>query len=131
MNAEQIRAIILRFEQGEISADDAALAVNSLAARKTDAWELEHSEYPIEEFIRDLVTPEIAEWRDITEETAHKMLARVFSEIDDHVYAYRATQALERRYGKEEGAVFGWIYSEDKSEDEIIELLKKDTRIYL
>jgi hypothetical protein len=94
-------------------------------------WELRNYERSIDDFVRDLTTPEIQHWESIDESTARSMLRQVFDNIDDDVLSARVGHALERRYGKESGAVIGWIYCEDKGIDEVIELLKKDTRIYL
>lgn len=79
----------------------------------------------------DKETEPIADWADIDDKKALLLIKEILANIAEDNIVHRNEEALEKRYRKPTGYISGLIFQDITGEPEILELLKKDTTIYL
>ena len=131
---EQIKQIIIDYENKIISGEKAVSLINSLIDKAVEKHELDNdwSYTDIDSFSKKLAMPEIKEWQQIDDEEALRLIREIFENLGDDSILDRNMNALEKRYSKPTGRLITWIFHEDINEpEEILKLLKQNTSIAL
>jgi hypothetical protein len=130
---EQVTAIIESFEAGSIPEGVALARLEDLTGNKIDGdwlrnyWRSES----IEDFVDRLFAEPVADWERITDTGAMALIAE-FLRTESPGRRDSIDAALAKRYGKPIGAVVQLVFRRGLSEpNEILNQLRKDTRIYL
>lgn len=129
----QAAAIIESFKKGVISESVALTKLQNLTGRSIDLdwfrnyWRAESTE----DFIDRICAEPIADFERLTDADALKLIAEYVKTTSpgrrDSIEA-----ALDRRYGKTSGTVCELVFQRDITEPgRILDVLKKDTKIYL
>jgi hypothetical protein len=130
---DQVTAIIESFEDGDMTESDAVARIQALTGRVVDADWLRNywSSESLEDFVDRLCAESIADWRQISDDQALKLIAEYF-QTESRGRQDSIEEALDRRFGKPTGTLSNLVHMRDLSEpSEILGELKKDTRIYL
>jgi hypothetical protein len=130
---DQVTAIIESFEDGDMPESDAVAQLQALTGRVVDADWLRNywSSESLEDFVDRLCAESIADWRQISDDQALKLIAE-YIQTESRGRQDSIEEALDRRFGKPTGTLSNLVRMRDLSEpSEILGELKKDTRIYL
>lgn len=134
MSFDKVKNIVQAFESKEISVEQAAEEINKISVKPVDIeWLTTYwNAIDLDEFVDLLTLPEIENWDKLDEEGSIKLIEDALENISRNALFQRNTEGLERRYSKPDGTISGWVFGEDITEPrEILNLLKKDTTIYL
>ena len=127
---ERVTAIIESFEEGSISEATALERIKELTGNKIDSRNYWSSE-SIEDFVDRVCAEAIADWERITDTEALALIAE-FLQTGSPGRRDSIDAALAKRYGKPIGAVVQLVFRRGLSQpNEVLNELKKDTRIYL
>ena len=131
---EYLKKLILEFEDGKINFEFLKIKIQEITNKQIDENTL-HSYYgwtSLDNFCELLVDKPIEDWREINDERAKFLISELLNnEIPENIFDKNA-EALEKKYGKSSGFLHNLIFwSENLTENEILEELKKDKKIYL
>jgi site-specific recombinase XerD len=130
----EIKRLILKFENEEITLKFALIEINTISPTKIDEYDLQNysTSTDLDDFVEELSMPQITDWREIDDNEASKLITEIKENIINSALVNRNINALEKRYKKSQGIISDWIFYDDIMENEkILELLKKDTTITL
>jgi hypothetical protein len=119
------------YEDGKISSSIAIAEFNKLSNRPIDKYILDNywRSEDLEKFVSRFAIDEIKYWREINDSEAKKLINEIKKNPNNIALEERNIVALEKKYAKPEGSLYGIIY--EKSTDKILEFLKLDDIIYL
>jgi hypothetical protein len=132
MMKDEVRQIILDFEDERISYEEAAERIKHLTGRSVDREELMEywSGISLDDFVSILTEPDIENWQHLDDDTTLTLIREVLEgTYPSEGRLHRILEALKKRYSKPE--VSDLIFHRDLSDQEILRELKKDTTIYL
>lgn len=130
----EIKRLILKFENEEITLKFALIEINTISPTKIDEYDLQNysTSTGLDDFVEELSMLQITDWREIDDNEANKLITEIKENIINSALVNRNINALEKRYKKSQGIISDWIFYDDIMENEkILELLKKDTTITL
>ncbi|MDV7141019.1 hypothetical protein R3X28_19205 [Maribacter sp. TH_r10] len=133
-NFEQIKKIILNFEDGKMDHKSALEKLGPLSEKEITEYDLINywRSEGLDEFARTLAMPELGDWSKIDDKRALKLIVEMIEKVNDTALMLRNATALERRYKKSSGSVMELVFNQGiESEHEILSMLKKDTTIRL
>ena len=129
---QEVTAIVDAFEREEISEAEALARIHELTGKEIDGhwlrnyWRSESTE----DFIDRLCAEPILNFERITDAEALSLIEE-FLQTQSPGRRDSVAEALERKFGKPTGQVYGLVYQRDLSDpDEILAELKNDTRLY-
>ena len=131
---EYLKKLILEFEDGKINFEFLKIKIQEITNKQIDENTL-HSYYgwtSLDNFCELLVDKPIEDWREINDERAKFLISELLNnEITENIFD-KNDETLEKKYGKSSGFLHNLIFwSENLTENEILEELKKDKKIYL
>ncbi|NME71253.1 hypothetical protein [Flammeovirga aprica] len=132
--SEEIKRLIIDFENDKISSEKALIEINKLSNVVVDNFSLQtyNSSMDLEMYVRILTLESIADWQEIDDKRAIDLINEILTSTDDDAVLLRNFEALEKRYSKPTGALSDWIFHDDITEaNELLLLLKKNTTIIL
>jgi len=130
----RLRQIIADFEDRKIDRATATSLIHNLTGETIDIGYL--SEYwaseSLDTFVDKLLMEDISDWQEIDDARAIELIDEIKTNLTRDAIIIRNSTALERRYSKPEGTVANIIFHDDtKGPREILQELKKETRIFL
>ncbi|MDJ1479416.1 hypothetical protein QNI16_02900 [Cytophagaceae bacterium YF14B1] len=130
---KELRQVIVDYENDRVSYDFTKTAIYKITGKWVDKYELEHYwQYEsLESFIARLAIEPIIDWAQIDDNKASGLLDEIFRNLESNAIIYRNMEALEKRYGKLSGTIVDLVFHQGLQTREILEQLKKDTRIVL
>ena len=130
----EIRNLIERFEREEIAADFVISEIDRLTGRRLDERVLQNywRAQSLDDFVFTLCTPEMADWRSMSDADAIVLIREVLDNPSDDAILERNCVALEKRYAKPSGTVSDLVFQDSLNDPEaILARLKVDTTIRL
>ncbi|MDJ1473604.1 hypothetical protein QNI19_07445 [Cytophagaceae bacterium DM2B3-1] len=130
---KELRQVIADYENDRVSYDFAKTAIYKITGKWVDKYELNHYWHSesLDSFIERLLLEPIADWAQIDDDRAISLLDELFRNLENNAIVDRNMEALEKRYGKPSGTIVDLVFHENLQSYEILEMLKKDTRIVL
>jgi hypothetical protein len=136
MNVREIklRQIIADFESRTLGGQAAIDQIKALTGEVVDIGYLREygASESLDAFVKKLLAEPINDWKAIDDRRAIEMIDEIKRNVTDDPIIHRNSSALEKRYAKSAGTVVSKIFHENiESSAEILEALKKETRIFL
>lgn len=130
---QQVTEIIQSFEKGAMTEAAALARLNEVTGREVDGdwlrnyWRSES----LGDFVERLCAEPIRDYQRITDVDALALIEEYLL-TDNPGRRDSIEEALDRRYGKPRGTMNDLVFQHDLSEpSQVLEELKRDTRIYL
>lgn len=134
MSKSELKKVIVDFEDGKFPVEEALSKIQKITGKEIDSYTLENywKSVSLNDFCDELLSLPIENWREITDSKALELIQEILENIESDAVIYRNSEALEKRYGKEEGFVEGLIFNfEIDTAEEILSKLEEDTILYL
>lgn len=134
MSKSELKQIIIDFEDGKFSVEEALSKIQKITGKEIDSYTLENywQSVSLNDFCDELLSLPIENWREITDSKALELIQEILENIESDTVICRNSEALEKRYGKEEGFVEDLIFNLDiYIAEEILSKLKENTILYL
>ncbi|MDO4782140.1 MAG: hypothetical protein Q4A09_02860 [Capnocytophaga felis] len=134
MSKSELKRVIADFENGKFPVEEALDKIQKITEKRIDSYTLENywRSASLDDFCDELLSHPIENWREITDSKALELIQEIIENIENDAVLQRNSEALEKRYGKEEGFVEDLIFNLDINiAEEILSKLKEDTILYL
>lgn len=134
MSKSELKKVIVDFEDGKFPVEEALSKIQKITGKEIDSYTLENywKSVSLNDFCDELLSLPIENWREITDSKALELIQEILENIESDAVICRNSEALEKRYGKEEGFVEGLIFNfEIDTAEEILSKLKENTILYL
>ncbi|MDO5105757.1 hypothetical protein [Capnocytophaga sp.] len=134
MSKSELKQAIIDFEDGKTSADETLHKIKQISRQEIDLQRLENywQAISLNDFCDELLSQPIENWQEITDNQALMLIDEILENIDSDVIINRNSEALEKKYTKEDGFVTELIFGLDMDNPtEILKELKKDTILHL
>ena len=128
---KEMMQIVSDYEDEKISAEIAIQEFNKLSNREIDKFVLDTywNAESLEEFVTRYAIEDVEDWSEIDDARAIALIQEVKENLGNMAIEERNILALEKRYAKPEGTLFGIIHEEEV--EDILAFLKKDDVIQL
>ncbi|CAM1345052.1 hypothetical protein [Tenacibaculum amylolyticum] len=134
MKNEEIKRIILLFEDKKIKAVEAIDQINKISNKNLTEDDLlsywKHT--TLDDFIKLLLTDSIVEWKSLNDEKSLNLIQEIIDNLEDDSLISKNSEGLEKRYNKPKGTVSDLVFIEGVNNPiEILKKLKENTVMLL
>jgi len=130
----KVKAIILSFENKEISLEVALKSILDTTQKVIEEYELLNywRSESIDDYVNRLIAEPISNWEGINDEKALVLIKEIVDNIGNDTILEVNGQALEKRFSKPTGTISDWIFQDDiVDSNEILKLLKEKSTFLL
>jgi hypothetical protein len=129
-----LKGLIAAFEKGNANVQQTLDKIKELTGKEIEETYLrgDWQGISLDDFCDELLTAPITDWQQIEDNRAQLLIREIFDNVTSSGIVNRNIEALTKRYGKTTGFLSDIIFHTNINDPlEILELLKKDTAIYL
>lgn len=130
----KIKAIILSFENNEISLETALKSLLEETHKEVKEYELLNywRSESIDDYVNRLIAEPVSDWEGINDEKALVLIKEIVDNIGNDAILEVNGQALEKRFSKPTGTISDWIFQDDiVDSNAILKLLKEKSTFLL
>lgn len=125
---EDIRKLILKYESQDLDFEELSNLLSPLIHAKLDRYQLDNywRSQSLGEFIEELTISPIEDYDKIDDESALALLIEIVAHPESQAILMRNGEELEKRYGKPEGTISEYVFSQDMEPQDILKKLKEE-----